>query len=446
MRESQLPPAGCILTGLFIKVGEIMARKSKKSKLNLNKIKSGFKRIPIKKAFNKRIIKVVCIVIVLLIILSVASYRIAHFSPLGLGRGLNTLFTRIFGTESFPYPLPSEEIDNIRMSDSDMFILYDTGVKVIDPTADEISDLQHNYSAPLLFVSDGKALVIDCGDRKFKVQTSTKLLYEAEYDFDLLTGDIASNGSVAIASKSDKGSSMLCVYNNKQKNLFTWVCSKQEIVSADISDNGRYVLAGVIGAESGDVRSDVYLFDIKKGETLQSVELPGSAVVGAEILNGKSFVVFCDNCVKFIDEDGKTTDIDVSLNTVSRFCVSQNNYTALLLSRYSSAYSSILNVYNKSGKLLAEIDIDYPVSSISCDGKHIAVLSDSVLYCYDIYGNKTGEKTIESDAVSCLVSGSDVYVEFSKYIDRYTVRGVSDERGAVNTVTESDKEVIKKQN
>jgi hypothetical protein len=407
-----------------------LKKRSKKKKINLKNINL------------KTVISAFAIVFAVLIVLSVAAYKIGHFSPLGLGRGLSNLADGVFGNNGFPYSVSSNDVENMGMSYSDVVLLSDTGVKMIDSTGKQISDLQHNYSSPLIYTYGGRSLIIDEGARLFRVQTSGKLLYEMEYGFDLLTGDIAKNGSVAIASKSDSGASMLCVFDSKKNEVFSWVCAKQQIVSVDISENGRYIAVGVIGADSGDVVSDVFLFDINYKDAIRHIEFTGSAVAKVEILSGKKLVVIGDNVVSFINEKGERNDVDVSLNTVSRFFVSDNNITAIVLSKYSSSYSNILKVYSSSGKEISSTDIDFHIKSMYSDGKHISFLSDDKLICYDLYGRVSGEKTVDNDCVSCCLNGSDVYVLYSNSINKYSVRGNSDER-SVKTVEKTDEEVIK---
>lgn len=384
------------------------------------------KKIPFKSIDKRMFIKAGAIVFAILIVLSVASYKLGGFSPLGIGRGISNLADGIVGNDGFPYKTSSNDIRRMTMCYNNIALLNDTGLKVVDRSGKTVSDFQHNYSAALVYTYGNNMLVLDSQGNKFRVQTAGKLIYEKEFEFELLTGDIAKNGSVAIASKSDQGASMLSVFDAKQKEVFSWVCAKQQIVCVDISENGKMIAVGVLGADSGDVLSDIYLFDIGYKDAVAHLELPGTSVVKVEILSGKKMVVIGDNIVTFLNSKGERNDIDVSLDTVSRFFVSDNNITAVLLSKYSSAYSNILKIYSSSGKEISSADIDFLVKDMYSDGKHIALLSDGRLVCYDLYGRMTGKKSIDNDAVSCCVSGSDAYVLFSNSIERFSVRNKTD--------------------
>ncbi len=392
---------------------------------------------------KKKLLKAGAIVIAVLLVLSVASYKFGNFSPLGIGRGLSNLTDGVISNDGYPYKASAGDIEYMTMSYNDLALLNDTSLKVVDRTGRTVSDFPHNYSSPLLYTYGNNMLVLDAGGNKFRLQTSGKIVYENEFGFELLAGDVSKNGSVAIASKSDKGASMLTVFDSKHKEVFSWVCAKQQIVSVDISENGKYIAVGVIGAESGDIVSDVYLFDINYKDALTSLKFPGTAVAKVEILTGKRLLVIGDNLITFVNSKGERNDIDVSLDTVSRFYVSDNNISAIVLSKYSSAYANILKIYSSSGKEISSADIDFQINGMCSDGKHIALLTDGKLVCYDLYGRVSGEKTIENDAVSCCVYGNDVYVLFSNRIDKFSVRGVTDERETQTPIEKVDEEVIK---
>ena len=80
---------------------------------------------------------------------------------------------------------------------------------------------------------------------------------------------------------------------------------------------------------------------------------------------------------------------------------------------------------------------------MSFDGKHVALLSDGMLYCYDLYGRISGEKTIDNDAERCCINGSNAYVLFSNGIKKYSVRGNSDERVTQSRIEKIDGEEVK---
>jgi len=355
--------------------------------------------------------------------LSLAAYRLGNLTYSGIGKGIGDIVNKSSGGDGYPYTVSSAQVKSLQSGSSDLVVLYDTGVRVLGSSAKEISDLQHNYSSPMMFTFGSRLLVADSFGTKFRVQTPSKLSYEMDFPFEILTADIAKNGYVVIASRTDAGSSMLTVLDGKRREVYKWRCAKEQIVCVDISDDGKYIVCGVVGAENGDVYSDVYLFDIRYEDAVRTVKFEGTSVVKVEMLKGKNFLVVGDNLVTFVNGKGDRKDVDVSLNSVSRCCVSENNITALLLSKYGSAYSKILKVYNASGKEISSVDIECSVKSMSIYGKHIALLSEGKLLSYNLYGKQIGEKTIDNDAVSCCIGSNGIYVLHSNSINKYSITG-----------------------
>ena len=376
-----------------------------------------------KNSGTERTVKAVIIIAVILCLLFIAAVRLGHVTYSGIGDGINEFVNKSAAGSGYPYQINSGEVKMIKAGSSNIDILYDTGLRVLSSSAKEISDLQHNYSSPALFSFASRCLVTDIGFNKYRIQTPSKLSFEGETEFEILTADISKNGFAALVTKCDKGTSMLTVYNSKQDVVFSWICAKEQIVCVDLSDNGRYICLGTIGADSGDVYSQVHLFDINYSDPIASFDLNGTSVVSTQMLSGKKFLIVGDNLLSFVNSKGEKNDIDVSLNSVSRYFVSENNTVTVLLSKYKSAYSKILKVYNSSGKELSSTDVECSVKSISSDGRYVALLSDGKLLTYTLRGKLVGEKNIENDAVSCCVSAGNVYVLFSNYIDKFTASG-----------------------
>ena len=70
-------------------------------------------------------------------------------------------------------------------------------------------------------------------------------------------------------------------------------------------------------------------------------------------------------------------------------------------------------------------EIDDSVKSISCDGKYVCVLTSGSLLTYNLQGEKIGEKSVNSDAERCCISGGSAYVLFSKQIEKYSSIGIN---------------------
>lgn len=126
-------------------------------------------------------------------------------------------------------------------------------------------------------------------------------------------------------------------------------------------------------------------------------------------------------------------DEDLSLNSLSRISVSDNNVVAAVLSKYGSSSAKILNVYNRNGEKLFTVDITSAVKSVSCDNQRVSVLTDSELICFDMNGNEVSRHSVESDGIRCFSDGTYTYVYSTSKISAYSTNSNSeDDTATVN--------------
>ena len=157
----------------------------------------------------------------------------------------------------------------------------------------------------------------------------------------------------------------LTVYNKNQRVIFSWKCAKENIVAIDISDNGKLVAVSVVGAENGELYSRVLIFDFSYEEAVSEFDFGSDIISGVNFLKGDTLLITGENVFSIVKNKTDKQDEDLSLNSLSRISVSDNNVVAAVLSKYGSSSAKILNVYNRNGEKLFTVDITSAVKSVS---------------------------------------------------------------------------------
>lgn len=392
-------------------------KESVNKKTKKRTVKKGKASISLKTA-NK--IKLVSVVLVILILVSIAAAQISGVTFSMASDGIRTVIAKIGSGGGFPYSLAGISASDLSSSTSDLILLDDSGIRVIDSTAKEISNIEHSFDHPVVEASSGRILLYDIGAKQFRIQSKTRILFEKQTDYIILTAALGQDGSAAVATRADGAESMLTVYDKNHKEAFRWACAKEHIISCDISDNGKKYAVAVLGVENGSVYSKVYVFEKNKTEPYASFEYNDSALTQIKFLSGDKFIVFGNNICEIIDGKSVSDKIDVSTNTPSSLFVSDNNTAVLVLSKYSSTTQKIIKVYNKSGKETFSSEITGIVKSVSTDGKYTAVLTDSQVCIYNAKGEMTGKADITSDPIDVAVCGKRTYVFSSEGIFEYS--------------------------
>ncbi len=388
----------------------------KKKKLNLT--------VSAKSAKTLKLLAII-LVVLLLIVLAAGQFGGVTFST--ISDQIRTSIAGFGSGDGYPYRMNGVEITDAGVTNSDLLLVYDDTVKVLDSTAKELSNLNHDYDHPVLSSNSGRALIFDEGAKKFRVQSKTKVLYEKELQYMILTGAMGKDGTVAIGSRTKDAQSMLTVYNTKAEEIFVWKCAKENIISCDVSDNGKYFAVTVLGVNNGAVYSKVHIFNKNDDEPKATFEYADSAVSSVQFLSNETLFVFGNNICEVIKGDKVKEKIDVSVNTPYKLYISDNNTAVLVLSKYASTTQKIIKVYNKSGSELFTQEINGLVKSVSTDGKYTGVLTDEQVQIYNNRNGKLcGSADVNTDAEKIMISGRNTYVYSVDKIDKYS--SVSDNK------------------
>ncbi len=391
---------------------------------------------PVKKKKRKRVtitaknakrLKLLAIILVVLLLIILAAGQFGGVTFATIGDHIRTSIAGFGAGDGYPYRMNGFEISDANVTNSDLLLVYDDTVKVLDSTAKELSNLPHSYDHPILSTNSGRALIYDVGAKKFRVQSKTKVLYEKEIPYMILTGAMGKDGSVAIASRGKDVQSMLTVYDAKAEEVYVWNCAKENIISCDVSDNGKYFAVTVLGVNNGSVYSKVHIFNKNDDEPKATFEYKDTAVSSVQFLSNETLFVFGKNVCEIIKGDEVKEKIDVSVNTPYKLYISDNNTAVLVLSKYSSTTQKIIKVFNKSGSEQFTQEIDGLIKSVSTDGKYTGVLTDEKVQIFNNRNGKLcGSADVNTDAEKVMISGRNTYVYSVDKIDKYS--SVSDNK------------------
>ena len=369
---------------------------------------------------NAKTLKLIAIIFVVLLLVALAAGQFGGVTFSTISDNIRTAVAGFGSGDGYPYRMNGIEITDAGVTNSDLILVYDDTVKVLDSTAKELSNISHTYDHPVMSSNSGRALIYDVGAKTFRVQSKTRVLYEKELPYMILTGAMGKDGTVAIASRAKDAQSMLTVYNTKEEEIFVWKCAKENIISCDVSDNGRLFAVTVLGVDNGSVYSKVYIFNKNDTEPEASFEYMDSAVSSVQFLSNETLFVFGNNICQVIKGDKVKENIDVSVNTPYKLYISDNNTAVVVLSKYSSTTQKIIKVYDKSGSELFTQEIDGLVKSVSTDGKYTGVLTDENIQIYNKKGKLCGEASVNTDSEKILISGRNTYVYSADKIEQFS--------------------------
>ena len=384
------------------------------------------------------LLKIIAVVAVVLILLFIAADRFGNITFSSVGDYFSGLVSGSKSGGGYPYYFESSTPENVIKIGNDFLVVDSDKTYVLDSTAKKICENAHTYSVPLAQSVNSRAVVYDVGGTVYSVVSKTRLLYENTLDSKIITASLGKDGSVALGVRGTSAMSRLMVYNKSQKVVYDWSCAKENIISTAVSDNGKRAAVALIGAENGELYSKVLVFDFAYSEPVEEYDFGEKIVSEVKFINGNAILVSGEKVLSFIKGENDRTDIDLSLNTLSRIFTDSDNMTVVVLSKYGSSSVSILKAYSKNGKELFSTEINSNVRNVSSSGGYISVLTDRQLLSFNKRGKSVGSSEISSDGISCFTSGSSTYVLTTGSIEKYKTFGKS-EKAKVLTSTDSER-------
>ena len=372
-----------------------------------------------KKAANKEklprsvfVFRAFLVALVIILFAVVAAQTFANVTFSNISDKVGSYFESLGSGDGYPYSLNSVSVENMDMMGSDLLLLTDTNLTVLDRTAKTRSAIQHNYSNPQMALNNGRIAVYDRSGKNFRVQTKKEVLFEKELDEDITVCDVGKKGNVAVATIGKTSKSCVTVYNSSFNEVFKWKSANDYIMALALSPNGKSVAVATVNADTGDIYSTVLIFDFDKNEAVATFTYSGTAVVDLVYTKKDTLAVVGDNLMGVIkDNTVKGNDISYNAGTLSRYAYNSENGTfALFLSKFGSNSSGELRYYGSDISLVFSQEINNTVRWIDCGSKYITVLQDNHIGVYSKKGVFEGNISTRNDSRMTFVSDNDTYV------------------------------------
>ncbi len=351
------------------------------------------------------------ILVSIVLAVTLALFLVSMLSPTGL-KELFGNFTATFSFKNeFPIELTGTETYSVNVADNYFYLLSDTDVSVISNNGKVSFKDGHGFSNPVLSKSETRCLLYDQNGTGLKVYNAKSCLLTKNMDNSIYAGDIARNGTFAIASKSEKFTSMVTVFNKKGELIYEWFCPEETILSVAVSPNGKSVAVGTVKVSGGEFYSSLYILKFDSADPIFSKKYEGQLILGIDSSKKTFTVVFENKCdiISWKDHSTMQYESEYDVNYVK----SSKRYTAIASSRENDDGNYKFNIYTNSKKLKYEFDFSGQVDDFNIKSNKIFILSGNCVYLINSDGNiaKKGEcgfgtiKIVPISSDSCLAIG-----------------------------------------
>lgn len=368
------------------------------------------------------ILKPFLIVLVILMLLLLAANAFAGTTVSGIGNAITGYIGKLGSGNGYPYDISSELTKNVYSSDSNIILLTDVYARVLSPGAKTKLNVQHNYSAPVVDANGSRFITYDRDSKHYRVVNGKNISSEMEAEGNILTCDMAGNGSFALASRSTQTASTFTVFDKKFNEVFKWNSSSNHIIDLALTDNGKYVAVAALGAEKGEVYSKVLIFNVKSSEALGEFKFSGTAVADIHFTSRGYLYITGDNMFTIIDKNKSEIKSQENFESGSLKFVSvgDNGETAVSFSKFGSSTTGIVKYYSYNGEAAFELNTQSSIYGIAAGKNKFAVYYGDEIIVYNSKGEEKDKIKCTADYDKIFYAGSELYLCRTGRIDTFS--------------------------
>ncbi len=232
-------------------------------------------------------------------------------------------------------------------------------------------------------VGGDSVVVYDLGGTDIYVLSEQGLRYQLTAEGEILAVGMNGRGDLAVTVNKSGYKAAVTIYNHKGEKLFGYHSSDNFLMTAAPSENGRQMGAVSMGQHEGKFTSSAVLYDLGSTEPVAITDLTDSAVYELGMV-GERWCAVGENSLYFLSQRGEQTGAYDYVGQYLRRCTLEGDgFATLLLGRYKSGSQMTLLTVNSAGEVIASLEVDREVLSLSAAGRYIAVLYSDELVIYD---------------------------------------------------------------
>ena len=306
------------------------------------------------------------------------------------------------GSEGFPVDMSGMTVKDTFTAGEHIGVMTDAVYFLFAENGKQLLSAQHGFANPVVESAGRRFLIYDQGGNKLMVRMRDKILFEKEFEYKIISADIAEDGTLSVITSAQRYASRLHVFDSSyEEEIFTWSASDEYIICADTDSESKTVAAAALSANaSGEMVTTVHVFTTEAAVELAKKEFKGASVLSLEYDDDGDIKLICDTIAAVLDKDANI------LGSV----------------RYNSTPAGVINVCGKAGAVIIfdrftearAADAMFlgenfeEIKTVSISGKYICSdgdLSRSAVYCsgtayiFNSNGECTAKFESEQDAV-----------------------------------------------
>ncbi|MDR3312900.1 MAG: DUF5711 family protein, partial [Oscillospiraceae bacterium] len=305
----------------------------------------------------------------------------------------------------FPIPNSYGSVKQAELLGDELVLLGPTSLDIYTKSAYRSISQPQDFVDPALRSAHGRVLLFDRGSGKFTLLSRTAVLYEKNLEQHLLCMDLNARGDVAAATQSEVGTSEIRVWNAREKQRFAWRCEKEYVAALKLATGGNGLAACLTGTQQAGVYARFVHFTFGAADPDIDLQFDNTWLYRVEALSGGGWLLLGDQALYVVRKDGSWEAIPYDGRTLQYFAAEANGNAAVMLQDWGKN-SSLLRVYDKKGKLVAEQSFPAQAAKLDCRDGKVYLRFGSRLVCRQKDGSFLQSRELPEGLQEAFASGN----------------------------------------
>lgn len=314
---------------------------------------------------------------------------------------------------------------NFDISDDELVYASNTSLVSLSDKGQTQFEMQISYSKPTLNTSNTNCVVYNLGGKSFEIFTPYESVYSGKTDENILSVDVASNGTYAVVTESQGYLSKVTVYDKNNEQIFAYSFADYLIYNVALDSDATHCALTGISARNGSELSSVYVLDFLQEKPQVLYEFENNTLYDVEFLSDSKLCAIGSSCSYVLSTTKNDyTDFNYDDKTLTCYDINQSTGAFVLsLSRSGSGGNCDLIYINASGKAEETISTEFSVSSVSLYKNRIGILDGNNIHLYNKLGDLLYSGTSDSNSRQIILCNDhDFYVLGLNTINRIDIR------------------------
>ena len=286
-----------------------------------------------------------------------------------------------------------------------LVLSYD-GAKIIKLDGTQTETIEYHMANPHMNLCGDMILLYDKDNRKLAVYKGTDKVYSYDCERKIKSAKVNKDGCVVLVTDESGYNYNVTVLDSKGKEQYIWKIGDEYLIDADISPDGKKLVAATITTTTGQIVQNVVMIDIVKAVETGRTTTEGVMPLGVEFAeNGSAVVVSDDRISGYNTKAEKKWEESFENRILDYFKIDEDGSTVVALRGIQN--NSVIRAYTKGGKNSGEYVTDTKAQCIDLNSKYIAICEENKVSFVDYSGKQISEMEIKKAVIGISVVSND---------------------------------------